>query len=97
MSLPGSALSAVTTATGSSLVIRSPGRVTGASVRENTTVSMPGMAPSPIASTTSWVLRPMTAMSNSAYMAAKSMAGSMTIQSKSPLARAMKPSRLTAT
>ena len=48
---------------------------------------MPGSAPWPpsIAFITSCVLRPITAVSNSRYMAPKSMAGSMTIQSNSPL------------
>src|SRR5688500_4814637 len=98
MSRPGFAFRSATTARGSSLTMRTPGCVAAGSVREKTTTSSPGMAPCPpCAVVTSYVLRPMIAVSNSLYSAAKSMAGSFTIQSNSPLGPAMKPSRLIAT
>ena len=82
MSRPGFSFSVATTVPGWSLTIRTPGYVAGGRVRENTTTSRPGMAPCPpCAMTTSYVLRPITAVSNSLYIAAKSMDGSMTIQS----------------
>ncbi len=98
MSRPGFAFSAATTSRGSSLTMLMPGRLEDGSVREKTTTSRPGMAPDPpCAVTTSYVLRPMTAVSNSLNRASKSIDGSITIQSASPFGPAMKPSRLTAT
>jgi len=59
---------------------------------------MPGLggAASPIRRIASNVLRPMRNVSNRPISAAKSMSGSITIQSYSPLGPAMKPSRLIA-
>src|SRR5262249_47369204 len=98
MSRPGFDFSAATILRGSSLKMRTPGYEAGGRVREKTTTSRPGIAPyPPCAVRTSYVLRPITAVSNSLNSAAKSMEGSITIQSYSPFGPAMKPSRLTAT
>ena len=67
-------------------------------VREHTMFWMPGVdfAPFPIRPITSKVLRPIRNVSNCVNMPAKSMSGSMTIQTYSPLGPAMYPSRLIA-
>ncbi len=67
-------------------------------VRENTMFWVPGadLASFPIRIIASKVLRPIRNVSNCASIPAKSMSGSMTIQSYSPLGPAMYPSRLIA-
>src|SRR5512132_2271856 len=97
ISAPGCAFSFATTLPGSWLTMRRPGFSLWGSVRENTTTSSPPMLKSPAVVITSYVFRPITAVSNCLYIAEKSIDESATIQSYSPFGPAMKPSRLTAT